>query len=422
MSQLTDNAVPREFNMSREFALLASATAPSGSSLAVAPHLNDIAAPIDWPAFMRLAERHRIEPLAFSRLIATNSSAIPADTRDHMHARRDACAVATLNAATQTVSAVRALETAGIACAVLKGAPMAEHLYGELALRSSIDIDLLIEPQDASPAHQALLGLGYQLLSPPTGDVETWFARRALFLKDATYRHRARNLSRDSSQDSSQELPLELHWRFAANPCLLAVCGFSQKQWRQQDFAGASVRVPANGLLLVYLMVHGALAGWFRLKWLADIAHLARIMSPGDHACAASLCRTHGLEAVWRQTCDLLAMIYGNTDYLAPIAQASNRPSTRQVRHAMTAIKQDNPYAHRSLTGLARVGQHFSGLAYRLSLARPLAYKSYEAFTGLFSPQDVERLMLPLPAAPLYPLVSPLTYLARRLQAQPRSR
>ena len=55
------------------------------------------------------------------------------------------------------------LEAAGIRALPLKGSLLARQLYGDIAARSSIDIDVLVAPNDLSNAVAAVAELGWRL-------------------------------------------------------------------------------------------------------------------------------------------------------------------------------------------------------------------------------------------------------------------
>ena len=81
---------------------------------------------------------------------------------------------------------------------------------------------------------------------------------------------------------------IDLHWRLFRNSFLPANARLEEvgEDWIHLG----SERIPTLPAprLLLYLCVHGALDGWLRLKWLADIGALLRTMTPEQLASAAS--------------------------------------------------------------------------------------------------------------------------------------
>ena len=139
---------------------------------------------------------------------------------------------------------------------VLKGLPLAQQLYGDIALRPSSDIDVLIKPGDFQQTHEILLSQGFQVIRP-TNCINRHFF---LWQKDMTYTH------------PDHPFKIDLHWRLDRNP-----------SWNQIDFttlwqqhetvtiSGINIPVLGKHDNLLYLCQHGAKHGWSNLKWLQDI-------------------------------------------------------------------------------------------------------------------------------------------------------
>jgi hypothetical protein len=73
---------------------------------------------------------------------------------------------------------------------------------------------------------------------------------------------------------------VELHWGLVDGPVLLpAMSVASPSQWVSVTET-LRLRTPAREELFAYLCVHGAMHGWSRLKWLADLAALLARETP----------------------------------------------------------------------------------------------------------------------------------------------
>ncbi|WP_374528455.1 nucleotidyltransferase family protein [Novosphingobium sp.] len=112
-----------------------------------------------WAELDRIAGQHRLRPLLHAA--HRDNPAIPTAIADTWRAaHRDAALVGLLQQA-DLAAAVRMLEAAGFAPVALKGAWLAAHAYPEAAQRPMRDIDLLVAPEHAIPAFEALLAAGY---------------------------------------------------------------------------------------------------------------------------------------------------------------------------------------------------------------------------------------------------------------------
>ena len=148
---------------------------------------------------------------------------------------------------------------AGVPILFVKGAPLAIFAFGNLGLRSSQDIDLLVSP-DALPAAIALLtGAGYRRYSPPP-DIGDDILRLLMPLrKDFGFAH------------PSTGMVIELHWRLFLNPHAMVGASILKSSRTVRLSAGAELRTLGDEDLFAYLCTHGAYHWWNRLKWLADI-------------------------------------------------------------------------------------------------------------------------------------------------------
>ena len=132
-------------------------------------------------------------------------------------------------------------------------------------------------------------------------------------------------------------LVIDLHWRLFRNPWLPANARLEQvgEDWINLG----SERIPTLPApqLLLYLCVHGALDGWLRLKWLADIAALLRTMT------TEQLRSTAALAAAQQALPQMSAAILLCQDLLGydPAANAGRVPrSQSSASRAHSALRQ----------------------------------------------------------------------------------
>lgn len=148
----------------------------------------------------------------------------------------------------------------GIDAILLKGPGLSLRAFGRLGLRTYRDLDLLVDERDVSRAAAVLVRASYNR-QEPGGDVDD-LAAWQLDHKDAVFRH------------GSSGILIELHWRLFDNRKLMPL-----------EFLARAVPIgtpPLQHVLVLspevefrYLCLHGALHGWARLRWLADVNALA---------------------------------------------------------------------------------------------------------------------------------------------------
>lgn len=211
------------------------------------------AARIDWTRFRALANRHRVAPLAFHGLAAAEL-AVP----DWLHEQALEVPRRALFSEMAMAGEIERLQAClagrGVRAIALKGPAVSLRAFGQLGLRTYRDLDLLVGEPDVETALKLLGEAGYALAEPGQPDALPAWQRHH---KDAELRHRQTGLT------------LELHWRLFDNKALMPAAPVPVPLGIA-PLAGSLVLPPA--VELEYLCLHGALHGWSRLRWLADIA------------------------------------------------------------------------------------------------------------------------------------------------------
>jgi hypothetical protein len=162
-----------------------------------------------------------------------------------------------LMGAAEAVRLTRALQDAGVPVLAFKGPALAASVHGDIAVRQSKDIDLLVPPERFAQAMRLCQHAGYQIVppcpDPDDPDLRLWIRR-----------------SKDVVMSSgSTGVLLELHCRPVGNRRLA----------RRLDLWSGAVSIPlgdakvalpapSREALYAYLCIHGASHAWFRMKWL----------------------------------------------------------------------------------------------------------------------------------------------------------
>ncbi len=135
----------------------------------------------------------------------------------------------------------------------IKGIPLAQRLYGDIAKRHARDIDLVIPPNKMEVAHELLTQNGYKCTCPEFGRLSRH--QKSLYWgchKDIIYVNKA-------------GVMLELHTRLSGYSTSLS------NKMSPQLFTKITVQEKLNNELL-YLCWHGAHTLFHRMKWLLDIS------------------------------------------------------------------------------------------------------------------------------------------------------
>ncbi len=222
---------------------------------------------------------------------------------------------------------------------IFKGIPLAITAFQDATLRDVGDIDLLVAEKDIFKAGEILRAQGYLRFEPQARLTPRRLRSYVAHQKDFSYEH------------PGGGMVIDLHWRLFRNPLLPANAAIAEvgEDWLKLG-AERIPTLPAPRLLL-YLCVHGALDGWLRLKWLADIAALLRTMSAEQLASTVERrrnsrhCRNSAPPVILCQD------LFG-TD---PAARRVSRPE-RQKSRAHSAFQQT---AHDARTNIAQYANKY---------------------------------------------------------------
>jgi len=128
---------------------------------------------VEFNELLTLAGEENVQPWAAQRLRARGGEATPSQSKqlDEIHRRAQLSAFFW----TETLkSSLGAFHRAELPVIALKGPCLAERLYGDAALRSCYDLDLLVRYADWARAGQLLTGLGFSPNSHADDYHQSW--------------------------------------------------------------------------------------------------------------------------------------------------------------------------------------------------------------------------------------------------------
>lgn len=209
----------------------------------------------DWTRLLALAEDHGVVGHLTASLRRLEENLVPPEIRQALADRQRARNFLTLRLTGELFRILESFTSEGIGALVVKGPVLAVQAYGDPAIRSYGDLDLLVRQPDIRRATELLSAVGFapaiSLSAIDAGKIPGQY----LF----------------SKQDS--KLIVELH-----NDSTLRY--FPRRLPLEEFFArqiGVRIdahEVPAPSLEdhLVLVCVHGAKHFWERLSWIADVA------------------------------------------------------------------------------------------------------------------------------------------------------
>lgn len=114
----------------------------------------------EWERLIALAQQHNVAPVLYAR-IKKRGGPPPPVIAEQLRQIYLASAIRNLNLFQELGKILRVLQAANIPVIPLKGACLAEKVYGNIGLRPMGDVDLLIKQNDLAQALGALRSLGF---------------------------------------------------------------------------------------------------------------------------------------------------------------------------------------------------------------------------------------------------------------------
>lgn len=309
-----------------------------------------------------------------------------------------------LQSAAESLRIQRLFDEAGVPLLFVKGVALAQLAYGSLAVKHSWDIDVLVTPNDVPKALQLLAGAGYHAFPPIPPPTDERYERWIRFARDYVLYH------------ETNSVPVEIHWKLMENDYFLPGISALSPTRTVAISSGSEIRTLVDDDLFAYLCVHGAVHGWSRLKWLADVAALMAHDSASDAERRLDAAKKLNTEECVAQTFLLCDRLFG-TPSVAALSQKlrlnyRTRWLERTALNAMTKGNAETELDNASFDRLPILISHFM-------LGRGWRFATNQLWNKLNRPYDLLYGTLPNWLRFLYPLVRVTSWIKRRGRERP---
>jgi hypothetical protein len=215
---------------------------------------------INWNQFLELSMHHRVYPLLAAKLKKADKELFPPNVIKNIEQsyKRNTFHMLRLSAEMEKVS--KLFNENQISVLALKGPILGADLYGDISLRTSGDLDVLVPMSDIEKAEKLLIKQGYVKDDYIKTVLNDWKWRH----HHVTYFH------------PTQMIKVEIHWRL--NPGPRREPSFNELWQRKRKSSITSYPVYYLGRedLFLFLVSHGSRHGWSRLRWLVDIDQIVK--------------------------------------------------------------------------------------------------------------------------------------------------
>jgi len=217
---------------------------------------------VDWQELFNLAEFHRTLALVYRQLSKHCPDFLPPQLMDSVKGRLRSQGMRNLMMGAGLLKVLAALGERDIQAVPFKGPVFTESVFGDLALRSYCDLDILISDTDLPRAVEVIRGEGYTPSFPLTNN-----QLKALAKTDNEYplHHQVNGMTID--------LQWELTGGYSSHPLYLSTLLPNLSSF---NFLGKPVPEFGQEDLLVYLCIHGNQHVWEQLDQVCCIAETIR--------------------------------------------------------------------------------------------------------------------------------------------------
>jgi hypothetical protein len=306
---------------------------------------------------LELAEGHGVLGIVAVRLEELNYEGVPADARGKLQTRLRAQYLFTLSMTAELFRLLEDFGRAGIETLLVKGPLISLLAYGDPAVRSYVDLDLIVRHRDILTATRHLIALGFDADIPEQAIQAGKVPGEYLFKRPGTQR--------------LVELHTERTFRYYPRPM------------RVEDLYARQRRVPLDGRDVPVLSledelllncIHGAKHFWERLIWVADVSALAARHPEMDWHKARQAARDVGAERMLHVGLQLGVSVFGvppPPEMAAELAldSAARRLCRQVVRWLPQAGFAPPSLQERAFFRVRMAGGGFAGTRYLLRLS-----------------------------------------------------
>ncbi|MFD1040639.1 nucleotidyltransferase family protein [Virgibacillus byunsanensis] len=272
---------------------------------------------IDWNSFIDLTMHHRVYPVLFSKLKETCDDVIPYSIIKSLSQqyKKNTFQMLHLSGEMERVSKLFSIQE--IPLLFLKGPVLAQELYGDISLRTSSDLDMLIPIDQLEKAEAVLVEQGYEKDDYIQTVLNDWKWRH----HHVTFFHR------------QKQIKVEVHWRLNPGPAKEPSFHALWQRKTQSSLTSFPVYLLGKEDLFLFLVSHGSRHGWSRLRWLMDIYQL--IKTEIDWKETNGLLRKYGYHRAGGQGLILASKLLGKKTNKEIISLTTKKSTNRLAQQAV---------------------------------------------------------------------------------------
>lgn len=291
---------------------------------------------------------------------------------------------------------------------VLKGPLLSERIYGDPTYRLMKDFDILVKPESVND----LVGILSKMNFEP--DYFPWPSSKKKQRLAQVY------MNQFGMYNPATGVMTEIHWRLFGHPPAPdeKVMQLLEQNLEEFSFAGKPFFRFTIEFELLYLIVHGSIHAWFRLKWLLDVHEILERFSI-DEARFLRLAEQTGTGR-FADVCNAMLSEYFPDGKRVPAPGNSNAGwlgeyAVSECKRGSVRDKHSSPSSLASFA--ARSSRAWKTMRYKMALSSRFRYKKDVLRVINFCKFDLQYSWLP-PYAVCFWIFRPFGYLYRSAKAK----
>jgi len=362
---------------------------------------------IDWKIFLEFCTIHRLYPLVYTNAREKYSTIIPKAVMAELKQLYIVNSFQMDILSGELVRIIHACSEDGIGVLAYKGPALAQVLYGDISLRVSKDLDVLIHPTDFPKVHSLMISWGYSVTTP----------------------YENANLHSIIDSDSQHHIeyihPLkmarvEIHWRlFEAyeKPYVFDAFQNYTNNHATIFLQGFPIPIFSPTLQFITLCFHGSKHMWNRMRWLVDISMILHNPATLDWSQILQIAKESDLLPILGQTTILLAKIF---NFSPPQELRPLMDIPKAIRLAQMVLRKysiiSNPEADHYFSLSVRLDRKYRTLIYETRKSKSKQFKLFLVRLIRPSKSDFEMIRLPRIMFPLYFILRPILIIIRMVR------
>lgn len=212
--------------------------------------------PIKWDEFLESVNKNRVYPIVYLNLKNIQNNNIDRTVLLEMEKLYKKNQMKSLQMSGELIRLMDLFEKNEIQAISIKGPLLGFYLYDDISMRTSRDLDIIVDYSNIDKVEKLLQKEGYKNLDIPDLSKK----QKQFFMKETNH----------ISFKNKTGIIIELHWKYYSGIYELPFVE-AWKKCIKCNISNKAINILNNEENFLYLTFHGSKHAWKRLRWICDI-------------------------------------------------------------------------------------------------------------------------------------------------------